>query len=51
MLEVIFMQLTWTGLIAPDVLQRINSKFSLAIEVDDCFLSFSIEKLEAIKSK
>ena len=31
MLEVIIMKLTWTGLIAPDILPRRNSKFSLAL--------------------
>ena len=31
------MWLTWTGLIAPDVLPRRNSKFSLVLKVEDCF--------------
>ena len=44
MLEVIIMQLTWTGLIAADVLSRRNSKFSLVFKAEDCFLSFSIGK-------
>ena len=50
MLKVIIMQAPWTSLIAPDVLLRRTSKFTLAFWVEDCFLSFSIEKSEAIKS-
>ena len=51
MLEVIIIQLTWTLSIAPDVFPRRNTKISMAFEVEDCFLSFFIEKIGSSQVK
>ena len=51
MLEVIIMQLTWSLLIAPDVFPRRHTKISMAFEVEDCFLSFLIEKIGSSQVK
>ena len=51
MLEVIIMQLTWTFLIAVEVFPRRNTKISMAFEVEDCFLSFFIEKIGSSQVK
>ena len=51
MLEVIIIQLTWTLLIVPDVFPRRNTKISMAFEVEDCFLSFFIEKIGSSQVK
>ena len=51
MLEVIIMQLTWTFLIAAEVFPRRNTKISMAFEVEDCFLSFFIEKIRSSQVK
>ena len=39
-----------THMIVLDVLPRRNSRISLALEVEDSFLSFLIKESEAIKS-